>query len=264
MGHDISTIINHTLNTSDIKSLAEDICSRVDINIEYRYWAERAHFDLLGENPKDIHVLLGSIIKDKKYPTFELYDDSYMLKQLYHKYGEELFYIPEFWLYSDGQIPEQNQIDQYKHEIIWPNYSLHLEEGDEYKYLSVYRDMISLNMAYYSRWWNFCRFFLENMLSDELSLTHLQEYRKKNMRYTHAFGGDIIYYLDDQSEVLSGVGMGGEWDMTWPDFTQFVHEKTSPLLLNIPKFLTDTHYRKDFLAKKEYPLAFLDDFLDLM
>lgn len=264
MAHDITPIANHTLDHSNLRALAEDICSRVDINIEYRYWSERAHFDLLGENPKDIHVVLGSIIKDKKYPTFELYDHSYMLKQLYHKYGEELFYIPEFWVYSDGQIPEQNEIDLYKQKMIWPSYSLQLEEGEEYKYLSVYRDMIRLNMAYYSRWWDFCRFFTENMLSDELHLAYLQAYRKENMKYTLAFGGNIIYYLDDQSEVLNGVGMGGEWDMTWPDFIQFVHERTRPLLLNIPKFLTDTDYRKDFLAQNEFPLAFVDDFSDLL
>lgn len=264
MGHDVTPILKHKLDTSSIKSLAEDICSRIDINIEYGYWAERVHFDLLGENPKKEAVVLGTIIKDKKYPTFDLSDHSYMLKQLYHKYGEKLFYIPEFWGYHDKKIPDQKVIDYYKYELIWPSYSLQLEEGDDYKYLSVYKDMIRLNMAYYSRWWYFCRFFLENKLLDELSLVYFQEYRKENMRYTLAFGGDVIYYLDDQSDVLEGVGMGSEWDMTWPDFKQHVHEKTGTLLLEIPKFLTDSQYRMDFLAKKEYPLAFIDDFSDIM
>ena len=35
MGHDISPIGNHNLNTASIEELAEDIVSRVDINIEY-------------------------------------------------------------------------------------------------------------------------------------------------------------------------------------------------------------------------------------
>jgi hypothetical protein len=83
------------------------------------------------------------------------------------------------------------------------------------------------------------------------------------MKYTLAFGGDKIYYLDDQSIILEGVGQGSEWKFSWNEFEKFVTDKTSPLMLNIPLFVTDRNYRNEFIEKKEYPLSFIDDFSDI-
>ncbi len=96
MGHDISPIGNHKLNTKDMKVLAEDICSCIDINIEYGYWGRKEHFKLLGEIKNDESVVLGKNIKNEKFKTFMLTDESYQLKQLYDKYGDDLFYNPEY------------------------------------------------------------------------------------------------------------------------------------------------------------------------
>ncbi len=85
MGHDISPIGNHKLNTKDMKVLAEDICSRIDINIGYGYWGQKVQFKLLGENKNDESDVLGKNIKNEKFKTFMLTDESYQLKQLHDK-----------------------------------------------------------------------------------------------------------------------------------------------------------------------------------
>ena len=111
--------------------------------------------------------------------------------------------------------------------------------------------------------WSFCEIFTESHIDHFEPLNELFKFRKELMKYTLAFGGDKIYYLDDQSKVLNGVGQGGEWDLSWHDFEKFVADKSFPLMLNIPQFITDKDYRKEFIEKKAYPLSFIDDFSDI-
>lgn len=263
MGHDISPIGNHKLNTKDVKVLAEDICSRIDINIEYGYWGQKEHFKLLGENKTDERVLLGKIIKDEKFKTFRLTDESYQLKQLHEKFGDDLFYNPEYWIYYDGKLPEEKWIDEKRKELVIPNFDLTSISNNGTEYLFIYKELYSNDIPYYSRWWSFCRLFTESNFDNFEYLDGLLEFRKELMKYTLAFGGDKIYYLDDQSNVLEGVGQGSEWELDWCDFEKFVKDKTLPLMLNIPQFLNDRNYRNEFLEKKEYPLSFIDDFSDI-
>ncbi|WP_187477916.1 hypothetical protein [Amniculibacterium sp. G2-70] len=263
MGHDISPIANHKLNTKDVKVLAEDICSRIDINIEYGYWGQKEHFKLLGENKDDENVILGKIIKNEKFKTFRLIDESYQLKQLHQKYGDNLFYNPEYWIYYDGKLPEEKWINEERKELVIPNFELTLISSDETEYLSIHKELYSNDIPYYSRWWSFCRLFTESNFDNFEYLEGLLEFRKELMKYTLAFGGDKIYYLDDQSSVLEGVGQGSEWELSWTEFEKFVADKTLPLMLDIPQFLTNRNYRNEFIEKKEYPLSFIDDFSDI-
>lgn len=263
MGHDISPIGNHKLNTENIKVLAEDISSRIDINIEYGYWGLKEHFKLLGENKDDQRVVIGKIIKNEKFKTFRLNDESYQLKQLYEKFGDNLFYNPEYWIFYDGKLPEEKRIDEIRKELVIPNYDLISIADNETEYLSIYKEIFSNDIPYFSRWWSFCRLFTQSNFDNFEYLADLLAFRKELMKYTLSFGGDKIYYLDDQSSILEGVGQGSEWELGWNEFENFVVDKTSPLLLNIPKFLSDRNYRDTFLEKNEDPLGFIDDFADI-
>ena len=260
MGHDISPIGNHKLNIKDIKVLAEDIASRIDINIEYGFYGNKEHFKLLGENRDDEHIVLGKIIKDEKFKTFRLIDERYHLKQLYEKFGDNLFFNPEYWIYYESKIPEQERIEEEKKELEFPEFELTLISNKETENLTIYKELYSNNIPYYSRWWSFCRLFKESNFDNFEFLEGLLKFRKNLMKYTLAFGGDKIYYLDDQSNVLEGVGQGSERELGWNEFEKFVADKTIPLMLNIPQFLTDRNYRNEFIERNEYPLAFVDDF----
>ncbi|NOZ47337.1 MAG: hypothetical protein GXO79_11235 [Chlorobi bacterium] len=96
MGHDISPIGNHTLNTENIELLANDITSRIDINIEYGYFGQKEHFKLLGENREDELIILGKVIKDETFKTFRLLDESYMLKRLYKKFRKQFLKLKKY------------------------------------------------------------------------------------------------------------------------------------------------------------------------
>lgn len=263
MGHDISPIGNHKLNTKDLKVLAEDITSRIDINIEYGFYGLKEHFKLLGENSDDEPIVLGKIIKDEKFKTFRLIDEHYQLKQLYEKFGDNLFFNPEYWMYYDGKIPEQEKIEEEKNNLKFPEFELTLISSKESEHLTIYKELYSNDIPYYCRWWSFCSLFTESNFDNFEYLEGLLEFRKELMNYTLAFGGDKIYYLDDQSNVLEGVGQGYEGELGWNEFEKFVAAKTLPLMLNIPQFLTDRNYRNEFIERKAYPLSFVDDFSDI-
>lgn len=263
MGHDISPIGNHSLNTENIKKLAEDISSRIDFNIVYGYLGRKEHFKLLGENRDDQNIILGNIIKDKTFKTFSLIDESYQLRELHEKFGDNLFYNPEFWIYYFGKAPDEKCIEEEKKELIHPDYQLAIISSTETGYLRINKELYNNGIPYFSRWWSFCSFFIENEFENFDYLSELLAFRKELMKYTLSFGGNKMYYLDDQSFVLEGVGQGSEWELSWSQFEDFVIAKTSALMLNIPLFLTDKKYRNEFLEKKENPLSFIDDFSDI-
>ena len=77
MGHDISPIGNHNLNTANLKVLAEDLSARLDINIEYGYVGIEPFFKLLGQDLAEGIIIIGAIIKDETFQTFRLYDNNY-------------------------------------------------------------------------------------------------------------------------------------------------------------------------------------------
>lgn len=263
MGRDISPIGNHKLKTESIKKLAEDIVSRIDINIEYGYFGQKEHFKLLGKEKEDELIIIDKIVKHKSFKTFRLIDESFQLKELHNKFGSELFYNPDYWIYYEGKLPDERTMLEEQKELIHPNFSLWLYEGDDYQYLTINKEHYGNDIPYYSRWWVFCRFFTEKCYEDMRLTRDLNNFRKSLMYYTHKFGGDKIYYLDDQSDVLEGVGQGSEWEMNWNDFEKFVLEKTSHLMIDIPKFMTDKKYRIEFHKLDEYPLSFVDNFKDI-
>lgn len=134
MGLDISPIGNHKLNTKNIKVLAEDITSRIDVNIEYGFYGKKEHFKLLGENRESEDIVLGKIVKDEKFKTFKLIDEHYHLKQLYEKFGENLFHNPDYWI-NHSKIPENERIEEEKKGLIFPYFEMDLMSSEDSEYL---------------------------------------------------------------------------------------------------------------------------------
>lgn len=264
MGRDISPIGNHKLNTDSIKKLAEDIISRIDINIEYGYFGEKEHFKLLGNEKEDEIVIIDKIVKHKDFKTFRLIDENFQLKELYNKFGNEILYNPDYWsYYYNGELPEESIILEKQKGLIHPDFSLDYYDKNCYQYLTINKEHYGNNIPYYSRWWSLCRFFTEKVYKEKEYHKNLNDFRKSLMYYTHKFGGDKIYYLDDQSRVLEGIGGGYEWEMNWNNFEKFVVDKTSHLMLDIPKYMTDEKYRTEFHKLDEYPLSLVDNFEDI-
>lgn len=129
--------------------------------------------------------------------------------------------------------------------------------------MCIYKEHYTNFVSYISRWWAFYRFFNQKKYQDDDWLRAFMNFRKELRDYTFKFGRSKMYYLDDQSIVLKEVGEGSKWEMSWNDFENFVYKKTSHLMLDNPKFMTDEKYRSDFQKLDEYPLIFIDDFKDI-
>ena len=208
------------------------------------------------------HIIHDKFIKDPEFKTYRLSDDDFMFIRLYRKFGDKLFENKNYRKLR-GEFDEE-RIEEEKKQLIWPAYLLEpIKEDDGDISAFIYKESFYNYCSYYSRWWDFCRFFTERDFEYEEYLGHFQNYRKEIMLSTKKFCGDKVYYVDDQSEVLEGIGMGGAWDMSWEETENLIMEKSADLLLDIPRFFKDENYKKEFLKKEKYPLSFFDDFRDL-
>ena len=264
MGHDIVPIGNHQLDVTNIEKLARDIFKRLHINIEYGYFGRKEHFELLGEARENDWVVLGKLTTNKSDKYYKLIDEKYQEKQLISKFGTDIVYDFRFWSSILQKGDDTKSLgDSVLDEVVYATYALEYEWLDEFHYLNIYDEHFENLFTYYGRWWYFCRFFLEKRYNDDYDLESFNKYRKDLLDISYKLGGDKLLFLDDQSEVLTGVGGGEEYRYTWQALQDFVFEKTEPLCINIPNFLENKAYRSTFYQKKAYPLAFVDDFSDL-
>ena len=263
MGHDILPIGNHKLNTDSLQELAEDIVSRVDIGIEYGYFGYKAYFGLLGINKGDEDVIVGKLNSNCQGRTFRLIDSNYQLKELYAKFGDELFYQPEYWDSGNNQIPEEVDIVEERKKLQYPSYFMDFFGGEDYQELDIHKDTFTISLPYYTRWSGFCNFFMEKDSLDSEYFTAFNAFRATLMNYSVKFGGDKMYYLNDQCSVLEGAGEACTWGMSWDDFCNLVRDKSAGLMVDIPLFIKNEQYRRKFQLLNQYPISFVDNFDDL-
>lgn len=260
MGHDIVPISNHNLDISNIQNLAKDISSRLDINIIYGYNASEEHNALLKNGLPEKFVLVGEHIKDNSFLTYTLYDNYYQTKQLVEKFGIDIISKGEYWGYSNGMMPGTEMIESEKSALQFFDYNLDYEENGETKYMYINNEHFTNHIPYISRWWMFCKYFLQE---NSFETIDLQEFRKELKFYTQKFGGNAIYYLDDQGTKIEGLGQGNECNLTWNQFQEQVKKYAENNLLDIPEYFLNEEYRNTFIKNRTYPDAFVDDFRDL-
>jgi hypothetical protein len=263
MGHDITTLCSHNLDISSVEALAHDLAERLDINIEYGYITTNYSSDFLGSNLKGGEfVCFGTILKKPNETIFRLKDNNYELKKYYELYSDAIFDNTHYWwdFHSTG-VPSDAEKKQEKEKLLYQDYELYkVGEGNG---LIIANEIVNIDFDYLCRWWAFCRIFTEDGVTEEWALEALPRFRKQTQYYTEKLGGDKVYFLDDQSSVMQGVGQGGEYDMTWQELEQFVYLQSRKLLLDIPRYYLEDAYRDTYFNKEKYPLAFVDDFRDL-
>ena len=268
MGSSTTPLSNHSLKTGSLEELALDLSKRMDANIVYAYWGNKKLGKILGENIADDIVVLGKINQNPKAKTYRLCDEDYLVRKLLKKYGEDILNNPQFWKAIDEPDNKENREDEI-FKLKFPEYELDLiRENDEQEneYLFIYNEALDNQIPYLQRWSYLVYIFAYEYINNPETLEALNEYRKILMDYTFRFGGDKIYYLDDKSSVLEGIGQGGAREMSWNEIEKFIEEKTGHLMVDVPGFIHDKKYRHEFLWKypTEFPLSFIDDFRDLI
>ncbi len=265
MGHDITAISNHTLDITNIESLAIDLSKRLNVNIEYGYYPNEELCTLLNRNFENKFIVIDRVIKDSSLAIYRLRDERYQQKLAFVLHGKAVFYNPLYWGYHNGSIPSEGRI---AHEIMsfhFYNYDLCIDQNNESGSLFIYNELFVNNDAYICRWWAFCDIFRKDYGHEEnLGKKHIYDYREKLKFWMEKLGGNKTYLVDDQSDVLRGIGLcSDESEMTWQQFETYVADKAADLLVDVPKYFSNKNYCETVSNREAYPLAFVDDFSDL-
>lgn len=263
MGCDISILSKHNLNISNVETLAIDLSNRFGFTIEYGYYANADYNELLQNGLKEDFISLGLIEKQPFIKKYKLIDEKFQQKQLYKKFGESLFDKKEYWWwYDDDEMPSQERIAEEKKEFHITNYFLDIHsETAESSYLTIYDEIVSSDLHYYSRWWSFCDTI---QLRDNFENRYFQNFRKLVMKDTLLLGGEKAYFVNDQCNHLKGVGQGSENEYNWQELEKYISSIESLEVVSISKTVLDAHYQLDIRNRKQNTLAFFDDFEDLL
>lgn len=266
MGCDVSILSKHNLSITNVETLAFDLANRLNLNIDYGYYATKEYNDLLSNGLEDNLIKLGSITKNDTTAKYLLVDENYQKKQLYLKFGDELFEMKEYWCYYDGNLPDEETITQERKDITVAEFfleSIVSAVPDEYEYMSVYDEILSNDLFYYTRWWDLCRTMQNSDEKDYLHNEYFQDFRNNVMKSTLALGGDKAYFVNDQCEHLKGVGQGNEMYYTWNNLEQFINSTETLEIISISKAVSNKEYQIEVSKKEMRDLAFVDDFTDL-
>ena len=268
MGHDIVPICNHKLDITNIHNLAHDLANRLNINITFVYYAEEAYNKILGINQKETMIVLGEVIKGINLKSYTLCDNNYQTKQIAEKFGLDYFRTEEYLSFIYGKMPQKTTIDLEIAEAQSVDYDLQYDgEGDsESAYIT--DKHFTNHFHYISRWWAFCKYFLQDYSYETEPVI---EFRKNLLKDMIAIGGSKMYYLDDQGHTMPNAEMKktpnefiyDDSIKTWEDFESNLNLCPKHLQLDIPEYFLNENFRTIFIDRNKYPLLFVDDFRDL-
>lgn len=182
---------------------------------------------------------------------------------MYTKFGDALFYMPDYWYSFDANLLNEQIVLDEKDRVFNPEYEMVVLDESGNESFTINGEHYSDSTAYISRWWDFCGFFIEKDFQHDSWLNTLNSYRRHLSQNVVTFGGNKMYYLNDQCEYMQGVGQWSEWNMSWSELEHHIADKAGHLLLDLADFIKSEKYREEFQLKNELPISIMDDFSDL-
>ncbi|MCF6131106.1 hypothetical protein [Flavobacterium wongokense] len=266
MGCDITILSKHNLDITNVETLAVDISNKFGFSIEFGYNAFKEYNDLLGNDLDEDFISLGVIDKKPYIKKYKLIDEKFQQKQLYQKYGDEVFGMRDYWYWFDfdrynNEMPNSKQIEQEKKDLQIAEFFLdnHSETGES-SYMYIHNEIAVNDLHYYTRWWSFCDTIQKkHNFNDE----YFQKYRLAVMKDTLLLGGDKAYFVNDQCKHLKGVGQGNEMYFNWQQLESYINDCAGLEVISISKTVLNKEYQREVENKKSDTLAFYDDFQDL-
>ncbi len=273
MGHDISIICNHKLQTETSLILGHQIseifCVPIEVYVQ-RFYKVKSMLDINYFN--DEYEVLGNLkngsnkenrdIEKLQLTDGSICDESFECLDAYKLYGKDLLKTKYGKMLYD---------DATKHYLDSPWYAVYINSTcNEAIYthghidISVHRHMASPHLYFYPRWWSFStilfkRNFQNNSIEDrENSFLLLMEYRKRIKTIIKLIGGTEAYYFSSQSNAcyLDDYGM----HHTWQETKVHIEETFGMDIISISEFIIN----KQVMEKEDYyPKVFYDDFKDL-
>ncbi len=268
MGIEVETISNHNLDTSNIKALAKDLSNRLNVNIEYGYFNSPSYnkFLKLADNSTS-EVVLGEIIIDKKLPKLFLEDNRYQVKELYKRFGMDIFKEPEIVNSFITRFSVDEVIQIHKEYLSSEHYSLEWPSKTQYYiyYAVIYDQVVLYGTDYYASW-----FMLEDILTswsfeDDCEFGSILEFRKEVHKITNLFGGTHAYYFRDDLEPQHIGSSVEDIELDWQLFEKTIEnmwDKKSRFI-DLPEYFISEEYRNHIHDNYFWNLIIKDDFRDL-
>ena len=201
MSKDLSIFSKHSLDTSNIKNLAIDLCNRFDINIVYgfldydNFWKYDTSKYVKGFN------ILGKIEANNSDVTVSLTIENYLPKIIFQEIGDAIY--DNVFLYTGFRkesFSSLNEIkvflDSYINRIDYPYEFNYLDESDGIDFVHmvfksnnlpialIQKDYLNLKLEFFSSWSG-----ITHMVNDEYEDGRecLNEYRQKHKEFAQLF-----------------------------------------------------------------------------
>lgn len=251
MGHDISVLSYHNLDTSSVEKTGQELAIRFGVNVEC-YYRDNYDPDLFSrhEFPTYDDHLLATYTTPEATQTWQLYDEYYVQRQLWGQHGKSLLEHP---YYKD----DQTHSDELEHTIRCKQYELYFRTDGDVEWLAdIHEKLWQCEFHYFGRWWALGQCFMD---SDwHWKVENLNDFRQKLKSTLKIMGAESAMYLDDQGE--SGIYTDKAYEATsWKDFVTEIKARFDDKCMNISDFIK----RAVPLKNDDYPIAFYDDFKDL-
>lgn len=278
MSRDITPLGQHTLNFNDRKVFMSEIANRFQANVYFGFLDsynlvkdDLPTFTSLGiENPyKDIFsaetYLLDIHIISESAPPFVLLNEDYIYQWLYEKYGEAAGNQKEFkksW--RQDPIDNNKTIELFRNASQVINFCFKNTSG------FISKEAVSVGFDEYFTYWDYLLGFISKTdydFQDDFYESFLH-YRNTNKETVRKFGGNCIYYHDDQGNNTGGSVQGNEWDMSWIEIeTSFNKLEVKNYQINLCEALTNPEYLAQiqplvYKHSRDYSVIY-DDFREL-
>ena len=266
MGRDLTILSKHDIDFDKQDVLLERLATIHQANVILgfvSYINLSEHFEVLDFENIDKDYVGGYKIKslnlDTSLPTIFVLIDNYLYKWLRDQYGDKAGALPAFkseWFQEESKnndiIQRFIEEDDDFYEVILSNSTYH-----------IYRNHLDLSGLYSKhRWWGFFYCVLQQKVFSKEDHFVLKKDLLPIKQIARSFGGRELWFLDDQSNMLKGIGQGEEYGMTWNNIlTEIKLRAGEDKIIDLSKCITDHTYLQQLNKEigdrvKEYSVFF--------
>ena len=199
MSNQTFILSNHTLNTSSLEVVAQQLSTKLQATVVYGY-CNTIEVPALQWEANYKMVVLGEVKHSKATKTIYLLDSYYLHRILVENHSDKL----EAWFKED--IFLLHKIKESKNLVL---FEISEHPNDLNYFLYIFPNALGIEYLDTYDWRSFTRFF--SYASKEDTINSLKEWRKEHQTFIHLFGGNEMMVYEDIAE----------------DFENFIESKTT-------------------------------------
>lgn len=228
MSNQTAILSNHSLDTSSIVVLAQQLSTKLQATVVYGYCNTIEVPALQWEDDYKM-VVLGEVKHNKATKTIYLQDSYYLHRFLLENHSDKI----ESWFSNDAYL--LNRIKESKNLVF---FEISEQPEDLNYFLFIFPNALGIEYLDSYDWRSFTQFFSYN--SSEESIRGLQEWRKEHQEFIHHFGGNEMIVYEDIAEDFES--FAEHKTITFEQLKQKVIDKHLNSHCSISHFLREKKY----------------------